>query len=143
MNENKYLVYCHIHRTSCKAYVGITKRSAKQRWKSGEGYKRQAFYKTIQEFGWDSFDHIILLDDLTQEEAEYFETFYIDYYDSYENGYNADFADGPIDALCGEYYRVNALAPEPIKLLQLYREKGTVDIELLDELKLLLEKNNH
>ena len=51
MNKNNYLVYCHINKICNKAYVGITKQSTTDRWQSGEGYKRQAFYKVIQEFG--------------------------------------------------------------------------------------------
>ena len=62
MNNNNYLVYCHINKICNKVYVGITKQSTTDRWQSGEGYKRQAFYKVIQEFGWDAFEHIVVLE---------------------------------------------------------------------------------
>lgn len=140
MNNNNYLVYCHINKICNKVYVGITKQSTTDRWQSGEGYKRQAFYRVIQEFGWDAFEHIVLVEGLNKEEAEYLETFYIDYYDSCENGYNVDYADGPINAFCGEYYREHNIVPKGEELIKLYREKGTIDIEQIEWVKATLEK---
>ena len=148
MNES-YIVYQHLNPQTNKSYIGITKQRVQDRWKNGDGYKRQAFYKQIQKYGWDSFEHIILLEGLTLEEAEYFETFFIDYFDSWENGYNVDMANGPINALCGEYYRESNIPVVPSELLKLYRKRGTVDIEwleMLDEfrqeaLRRLAEKN--
>jgi len=140
LDEMKYLVYCHINNSCGKAYVGITKQTPSNRWASGEGYKRQAFYKVIQEYGWDNFEHKILVEGLNKEEAEYLETFYIDYYDSCNNGYNVDYAEGPINAMCGEYYRNNNIIPDGQELLRLYREKGTIDLEQIEFVRAMLEK---
>lgn len=69
--ENKYCVYMHINKINNKFYVGITSRKAEQRWGSnGSNYSAQAhFWYAIQKYGWDNFDHIVLLDKLTKEEA--------------------------------------------------------------------------
>ena len=130
--NNLYLIYCHTNQHNKKVYVGITKQTASSRWKNGECYKRQAFYSAIQEYGWENFEHKILADNLSREEAEYFETFFIDYFDSCENGYNVDYADGPINALCGEYYRENNIPIDSDSLITLYRTKGTLDLEILN-----------
>ena len=53
-------------------YVGITSIKPEDRW--GKGYtKNQKIYKAIQKYGWDKFDHRVLVDHLTQEEAEIIE----------------------------------------------------------------------
>ena len=46
------------------------------------------FYQDIRKFGWNNFDHIILERGLTIKEAEEREKFYIQQYDSVNNGYN-------------------------------------------------------
>ncbi|MBR5614153.1 MAG: GIY-YIG nuclease family protein [Clostridia bacterium] len=140
MDKKEYIVYCHINKITAKTYVGITKQAANKRWYAGEGYKRQAFYKVVQEYGWDNFEHLVLMEGLNKEEAEYFETFYIDYYDSCENGYNVDLAEGPINALCGEYYRENGIVPIGEELKKLYRTKKTVDLEQLKWMEEFIKK---
>ena len=75
MNElnkgNNYCVYMHINKINNKFYIGITGQQAEQRWGSnGSNYSTQAyFWNAIQKYGWDNFEHIILLDQLTKEEA--------------------------------------------------------------------------
>ena len=65
-----YLVYCHTS-PSGKRYVGITCTSAEQRWSNGSGYKKNFyFYRAIQKYGWDSFQHTILFEGLTLDEAK-------------------------------------------------------------------------
>ena len=40
------------------------------RWKNGLGYQTQErFYRAIQKYGWDNFEHIVLYSNLTKEEA--------------------------------------------------------------------------
>ena len=69
--EQVYCVYMHVNKVNDKKYIGITGRAPEQRWKeNGEGYKRNpVFYGAIQKYGWDGFDHIIVEDHLTFEEA--------------------------------------------------------------------------
>lgn len=90
MKENdEYCVYVHINKyDGYKAYVGTTK-NTKKRWRNGEGYKGQnKFYNAIKKYGWDKFNHIILAEGLTLEEAWKKEKEYIKKYDSINDGYN-------------------------------------------------------
>lgn len=88
---NNYCVYIHRNKINGKVYIGQTSLSLKRRWNNGLGYKRQSyFYSAIQKYGWNNFEHIILKDNLTLDEANYWESYYIKYYDSMnqEKGYN-------------------------------------------------------
>lgn len=90
MEEKKYSLYVHINKDdNQKAYVGISV-NPKKRWgKNGEGYKGQfKFYNAIKKYGWDNFKHIILLKDLSLEEAWAKEKEYIKKFDSINDGYN-------------------------------------------------------
>lgn len=87
---NNYKVYIHINKVNNKTYIGITNRDLNIRWgKDGKGYKDQPkFYNAIKKYGWDNFEHKILQDNLTEEEALKLETKYILEYNSIEQGYN-------------------------------------------------------
>lgn len=53
-----------------RAYIGITCQPLSRRWRDGEGYKNSSyFYKAIQKYGWDAFEHEVLFNNLTEEEA--------------------------------------------------------------------------
>lgn len=84
-----YTVYVHTNKTNNKKYIGITSQKPQWRWNNGKGYKTQPkFYNAILKYGWDGFTHTILHTDLTKEQAATLEQFYIDQYDSIDNGYN-------------------------------------------------------
>lgn len=94
-NETKnYKVYVHINKLNNKKYVGITKQDVKRRWQSGYGYftqnKTNYFWNAIKKYGWQGFKHIILEDNLTYEEANNKERYYISLYNSNnpKYGYN-------------------------------------------------------
>lgn len=66
-----------------------------ERWRKGEGYKKCVlFYRAIQKYGWDNFEHTILEKNIdSQEKANEKETYYIKLYHTYVedpecNGYN-------------------------------------------------------
>lgn len=65
-----YTLYVHIAPNN-KKYFGITTLNTKSRWYSaGGGYKSQKlFWRAIQKYGWNSFQHIILADKLSKEWA--------------------------------------------------------------------------
>ena len=89
---NNWFVYVHINKINNKKYVGQSV-NLKARWKSNGYYYQDSpyFYAAIQKYGWDNFEHIILKQNLTQEEANYWEEYYItDFYKSNirQNGYN-------------------------------------------------------
>ena len=86
----KYIVYMHIS-PSNKRYIGITCQKPENRWRAGKGYKgNQYFFRAIEKYGWDNFEHIILFDSLTEHEAKEFEQHFIQYYDTTnpQYGYN-------------------------------------------------------
>lgn len=70
----KYTVYRHISPNG-KMYVGITNKSVKQRWANGRGYQNNVhFTNAIKKYGWDNFEHEILYQNLTAEEASKIES---------------------------------------------------------------------
>lgn len=88
--ENEYCVYMHTAPNG-KRYIGQTKQKPKYRFNNGEGYKGCAyFYSAIQKYGWKNFNHEVLKDNLSAEDADYFESFYISLYKTNDKkyGYN-------------------------------------------------------
>lgn len=70
-SNGKWTLYCHINKINGKKYVGITSKSnPNSRWRNGLGYADTPhFWRAIQKYGWESFEHIILSSKLTKEEA--------------------------------------------------------------------------
>ena len=66
---NNYVIYCHKNKINSKCYIGITQQKPKRRWQNGVGYKTQNFYRAIEKYGWNNFEHIILEEGLSLEEA--------------------------------------------------------------------------
>lgn len=86
-----YYIYIHKNKINGKVYIGQTKRRPEERWgQNGNGYKTQMFYKAIQKYGWDNFEHIILEEVSSQEEANSQEEYFIKLFDSTnpDKGYN-------------------------------------------------------
>lgn len=78
---------------SNKIYIGQTCRSLEQRANYGKGYIHSSyFYNAIQKYGFKNFKVEILKDNLTLEEANYWEEYFIKFYNSNirEFGYNID-----------------------------------------------------
>ena len=87
-----FKVYLHENKINHKKYVGITSQSLNNRWKNGYGYNikhNSKFAYAIQKYGWDNFEHFLLCDDLTMQEAKELEIFFIKKFNSYNKGYNA------------------------------------------------------
>jgi len=89
-----YIVYKHTNKTNGKCYIGITGRAnPKRRWCGGAGYsKNEYFYAAIKKYGWDGFEHSILAEGLSLEDAYEMEKQLIQEYDSANRlyGYNLD-----------------------------------------------------
>lgn len=92
MEEKTWTVYCHVNKTNGKMYIGITHHSdPRLRWGRGSSYKHcSRFYRAIKKYGWNGFEHLILDDGLTKEEASEFERQYIQFFESDkpDKGYN-------------------------------------------------------
>lgn len=98
-NDN-YCVYIHTS-PSGKSYVGQTKLKPEERWgKDGAGYLRKykesskyhqpAFAKAILKYGWGNFEHEVIANNLTKEEANNFEKLLIEKLNTMDSkhGYN-------------------------------------------------------
>ena len=73
MNK-KFLVYVHINKVNGKRYYGITSQKPKRRWSNGKGYlNNDHFTNSINKYGWNSFEHIIVARGLTEDEAKWLE----------------------------------------------------------------------
>lgn len=87
-----YTVYKHTSPNG-KVYIGITRDNLQHRWKGGHGYVNNAhFFRAIQRYGWDAFEHEVLFTELTEAEAIEKERELIALYDSTNpaKGYNRD-----------------------------------------------------
>lgn len=65
-----YVVYSHKCLITGKIYIGITCQNPISRWGGGKNYRGCTyFYNAIFKYGWDNFEHTILADNLSKEEA--------------------------------------------------------------------------
>lgn len=69
--DKKFCVYVHTNKINGKRYVGVTSQDPEKRWNKGKGYtKRQPhMYNAIQKYGWENFNHEILIDGISLEDA--------------------------------------------------------------------------
>lgn len=74
MSTNTWCVYVHTLKVNPKKiYVGITGRKPESRWSNGAGYTKGYFYHAIKKYGFDAFNHVVLMDNLSKEMAELIE----------------------------------------------------------------------
>ena len=67
---NTYTIYMHKNKINGKIYIGQTCQKPERRWNNGKRYKDcPVFNNAIQKYGWDNFEHIILFEGLSQNEA--------------------------------------------------------------------------
>ena len=87
MDERKWVVYIHVLKTDGRIYIGQTD-DITARWKPSAYKTCSKFYKAIKEYGWENFEHRILYDNLTLEEANKIEEELIEKYDAINHGFN-------------------------------------------------------
>lgn len=88
--SNNYSVYIHITPND-KLYIGVTGRKPEKRWQKGHGYfNNKHFSSAIKKYGWDNIQHIIVMENISSEQAFELEQELIYKYDSAnrERGYN-------------------------------------------------------
>lgn len=84
-----YCVYIHLCRMTGKIYVGQTKDTV-QRWRmNGLNYKGK-FKEAINKYGWENFDHFVVEDGLTKQEAYALEAKLIKKFNTVKRGYNTE-----------------------------------------------------
>ena len=66
--ENVYIVYKHTCPNG-KCYIGITGKTATERWRNGLGYTEQLFGRAIKKYGWENIKHEVLYTELSRDEA--------------------------------------------------------------------------
>lgn len=93
MEENTYVVYVHVNKINDKKYVGLTKHGEdpNKRWRNGTHYEGTYFGRAVNKYGWNNFEHIILESNLSLEQANQKEKYYIKLYNSNncDFGYNS------------------------------------------------------
>lgn len=89
--QKNFKVYMHRNTINNKVYIGITSKTLTDRFRSGNGYNHNAHFKNaIKKYGWDNFEHILIADGLSYDDACEMEQHLIKEYDSTnrEKGYN-------------------------------------------------------
>lgn len=87
-----YTVYKHTAPNG-KCYIGMTRQVPEDRWQNGLGYRTQTrFYRAIVKYGWCNFQHEIVGNNLSLEQAEDLERRLIAEYRSWDKdyGYNIE-----------------------------------------------------
>ena len=114
----KYIVYEHILKLDKRKYIGITKQKPQKRWQKGLGYVNSSyFYNAIQKYGWDNFEHIILFDNLTKEEAEQKEKELIKKYKTNIKGYGFNLNEGGFSPTITEEQKIKISNSEKGKVV--------------------------
>lgn len=116
-----YAVYRHRNKINGKVYIGITRQNPPAaRWGSnGCNYKSSPhFYAAIQKYGWDNFEHIILFQNLTKEEACLKEQELITKYNATDREYGYNSTSG------GEVYVMNKETRQKISQSMIGNQNG-------------------
>ena len=93
-----YSVYIHTVIANNKKYVGQCVGDPHKRWGcSGHRYKGQFFYRAIEKYGWENMTHIIVADNLTQEQADDLEIKLIAKYKTNDRAYGYNITPGGRD----------------------------------------------
>ena len=158
-NEKRFCIYIHIFLNS-KVYIGQTCQNVNRRWRNGDGYKdSKLLYNAIKKYGWNNIKHIILLDNLTKEMANFEEIRLInEVYKSNDMrfGYNLDKGGSGSNSVTGTYWWNNGYIEKRSKecpgkewvkgqLLSHHKnlcKKRIVNGETFDSLKDVMDKFN-
>ena len=114
MDSENYTVYAHRNKTNGKLYVGITSQGVNQRWKNGNGYPSEShFGRAIKKYGWEEFDHIVIVKGISAEKAKEIEKSLISLLDLTDTakGYNESIG-GDGGGMYGKHH--NSIAKQKI-----------------------------
>jgi len=91
----KYILYEHRNKANGKRYIGITNNKTKRWYGKGKHYDRcPHFWAAIQKYGWDNFEHNVILSELTREEANGLERLFIEMFRTREKAFGYNVAEG-------------------------------------------------
>ena len=118
--KKSFCIYKHVNLINNKVYIGQTSQSPERRWRQGgTGYKDSPrFWQAIQHYGWENFSHEILQTNLTQQEANIREKYWISFYNSMDQKYGYNLTPG------GDNYMKELWADEKYREKILYKRKG-------------------
>lgn len=136
-DDLNYCVYCHTNKINNKAYIGITCKDVNVRWrKDGKGYKSSPyFWRAIQKYGWDNFEHIILFENLTREEACKREVLLIALFNTQDSNFGYNISKG------GDYSLAGVPLSEEHKRKISESKKGKTGFKRTQETKLKLSQS--
>jgi group I intron endonuclease len=99
--KERYAIYKHTNKLNGKVYIGQTKREVEERWSDGVRNYNQHFRNAIKKYGWENFDHEIVSDNLTFDEANKLEKILIERFESMnpDKGYNKTSGGKKFDSL--------------------------------------------
>jgi group I intron endonuclease len=92
-NDKQWCVYKHTSPNG-KVYIGITCQKPEKRWANGYGYNQvgqEYFWNAICKYGWENFEHEILYDNLTYDDAMQYEIDLIALYKSNYKRYGCSY----------------------------------------------------
>lgn len=118
MSDNNYCVYVHRNKLNNKIYVGMTNNATLRFSGNGTQYKPRGgakehhsiFWNAIQKYGWDNFSHHILEENLSKEQAELREQYYIFMWQTQDHNIGYNIADGGNG---GRIYKVHPQTGKP------------------------------
>lgn len=120
-NNKEYMVYLYRNTKNGKLYIGRTGNLNKRCGCSGDYYfGSKRFYPAIQKYGWESFEQIILKRNLSYEESVYWERFYIRFFDTVDERYGYNYAEGSAlegikNGFYGKYHSVDSIRVMSVK----------------------------
>ena len=95
----KYILYEHRNKINGKRYIGITNNKTKRWYGKGKHYDGcPYFFAAIRKYGWDNFEHNVLIYDLTREEASRLEKHYIEMFKTCDKAFGYNLAEGGVNA---------------------------------------------
>ncbi len=138
-----YCVYVHRNPANGKVYVGCTKKKLSARFDNGNGYRKcTRLWQDIIKYGFDNFDHIVIQDKMTREQALALEEVLVDVFDTMnpEKGYNMR-RGGAHNTPCPEVGQAisrakmgHVVTEETRQKLRLYGKRPVVQIAIDGEL---------
>ena len=109
----KFILYEHRNKLNGKRYIGITSNKTKRWYGKGKHYEGSPyFWAAIQKYGWDNFEHNILIFDLSLSEANALEIHYIKKYKTNDKsfGYNLESGGNNAPTMLGKHHSAETRA---------------------------------